>query len=194
MVYMGVIIMYNFGTLVQILLAVITLYVTLYFSLKEHATNNKLFCKQRKTLNIVTFLTLYLSIFLYLIPSLIKFINLLRNTLLNNSNFMISYITEAIFSIIAFCISFRFLLEEYNFSEKHNIIIIIMIFILIEIGLLWMNFYLSLFISNNSILKGNSYFIFSIIFNGLIYFVIFCLITFITFPCMTLLDIINDGF
>lgn len=187
--------MYNFGTLIQILLAIITIYVTIYFSLKEQTTNNKLFNAQKKVLNIITFFAFYISIFLYLIPDLINFIKLLRNTLLNNSNFMISYITEAIFSIITFCVFFRFILKECYLSEKYYIIIIIMLFILAEIGLLWINFYLSLFVTNLPSLKNNFYFIyFSIILNEFIYSAIFCIILFMADLCMMLLDIISDVF
>lgn len=185
--------MYEFGTLIQIILTIISIYVAIYFSLKKNSTH-KSFCMKEKKLNIITFFTIYVFIFIYLIPYVIKLITLLEDIFLTNSNFMFSYITEFILSIIAFCCFFYFLISEFYddiFSEKHNLIIVILITFLCEIGLLWINYYLSLFISQNVM---HNFIISSILTNAIIYFVISIPILFLIFPCLTLLDIINDGF
>lgn len=187
--------MFDFSILISALIAICIFYFTLYITLKKEIgdltsssnkpSENYLKINNRKNklkiLNIITIFLIFSVITLYLLPNIVtefKEMNLtsfspitfsdignflmklvpFKKSYFSNFNFTFSYITEMLLSITVTIFLFK------DFNVKSNLILIISIF-----ALIWINNFISLFLSQ-CIVKC---FVFiSIIFNLFLYIVV----------------------
>ncbi len=137
----------------------------------------------------IDYIIAILNVLLYLIMLLIR----IKNEYWDHAQFMFSYLSEAILSIIVVVIFIcAITLIDRKFHKTHNTAVVLMISLLIEMGLLCMNYYLSLYIADRA-WNGNFERV-SLVLNGCIYAVIAVLLLFMAFSRLYFMDILRNRF
>lgn len=162
--------MFEFGTLITILITIILGYITLYFTfrhqLDEIESNNsndkKYENRIRKRIKFINFffpILIIIIIILYFLPDIeliytqidFKFITNFfpfKEGFFDNKNFKFSYITGIILSIIVIIMCMIFTIGLWWNEIENKVfasIIIIFVNILTSYGLIWGNYYISTF-------------------------------------------------
>lgn len=212
--------MFNFSTLITLIVAVIVAYLPLYFNFKNdiddftetsfesEKNKNKIDNRKKKikSLNIIYLILILAFIILYKIPSIIEtfksidltnignfFTGLLpfKKGFFENSNFKFSYITELILSIIIEIGLLCFIDAIFIPLEFYEYIIETICLIIVAYCLIWTSTYISTILSSSII----SYFeAFSIIINIVIYIIIALIIFFIIFIIFSILLLANKSY
>lgn len=139
----------------------------------------------------IDYIIVILNVLLYLIMLLIR----IKNEYLDHAQFMFSYLSEALLSIIVVVIFICVItLIDSKFHKTHNTAIVLMIALLIEMGLLCMNYYLSLYITNRPWEWEGDFHRMSLVLNGCIYVVITVLLLFMAISRLYFMDILKHRF
>lgn len=199
--------MFNFSTFISLFVAILAIYIPLYFTFKKEledlktnlqANNLKIQNREKKieTLTAICIFFIIILIVLYKFPeivSIFKNIKLLKisnigkffcklvpfkKDFFKDSNFKFSFITGIILSIILEIIWYYFLDETIIPCDINEYVLIITILIVLGWGLLWANNFISLFLTYCIIHYVN---LLTIILNILIYSIICGLILLIIY-------------
>lgn len=155
----------------------------------ENSLKLKKHKKSKKILTLIFIALVSIVILLYLWPTIQNmnidgnvFIEILKclqkivpfkEGFFSDSNFTFSYITGVIFSVIIEFFVLGALISSFDFCFKYQYVLTIIIPIICALGLIWLNNFISLSLSYSII---HNFEVLSIIFNLLIYFLIFILL------------------
>lgn len=195
--------MINFSTFITLLVAIMAIYIPLYFTLKKELEDLKInpedneskIINRKKKLTAINILCLTLAviiILLYQLPTISSIIqsmepskfpeiigNFFSNILpfklgvLRHPNYRFSYITGIILSILVEYIVFQFYKDISKSKSFIRILILIVGLIIFTWGMIWCNHFISLLLAY-SILHCFEFL--SIIFNIISYFFILCIL------------------
>lgn len=212
--------MFNFSTLITIIVAVIAIYLPLYFNFKKDIDDltetsyeskknkNKIISRKKRlnSLKIITLILILVFIILYKLPSILDvFASINLTNLWNfftslfpfkkdfflNSNFKFSYITGIVLSVIIEVGLFCFIHFAILPIKFYEYIFEVILLIIVPYCLIWINKSISSLLKSSII---NNFEILSIVINITSYIVIALIILIITFIIfyITSLFYIND--